>query len=70
MQRTAKQMRFLKQKSDLCIATRYFTQNIPYAVIKEKRGKVTSIKEKPEVNFQINSGIYVLNNRSNPNKIN
>lgn len=51
---------FLKQKSDLCIATRYFTQNIPYAVIKEKRGKVTSIKEKPEVNFQINSGIYIL----------
>lgn len=49
-----------KNNADLTIATRYFNQNIPFAVIEENNGRVISLKEKPVVSHKINAGIYLL----------
>ena len=49
-----------KSNADLTIATRYFTQNIPYAVINEKNKTPISINEKPDLQFKINAGIYLF----------
>ena len=51
---------YLNRELDLCIATKYNTFKIPFAVIREKNGKVHSIKEKPDLKIKTNSGIYLM----------
>jgi dTDP-glucose pyrophosphorylase len=52
-----------KKKSLLTIATKQFQYKNPYGVIVSRDNKFVSFKEKPEINFSINAGIYVLNKK-------
>ena len=52
-----------KEKSLLTIATRHFRYKNPYGVIVSRNNRFVSFKEKPEVDFAINAGIYVLNKK-------
>ena len=52
-----------KEKSLLTIATRHFRYKNPYGVIVSRNNKFVSFKEKPEVDFAINAGIYVFNKK-------
>jgi dTDP-glucose pyrophosphorylase len=54
---------FLDNNSDLSVATRNYSQNVPFAVVEEANNLVTSIKEKPEFTFKTNSGIYLTKKR-------
>ena len=41
-----------------------FNYQLPYALVNsDKLKKVNSIKEKPKVEFNINSGIYIIDNK-------
>jgi NDP-sugar pyrophosphorylase family protein len=40
-----------------------FQYKNPYGVIISKKNKFISFKEKPEVNFTINAGIYIFNKK-------
>ncbi|MDD5929225.1 MAG: nucleotidyltransferase family protein [Spirochaetales bacterium] len=57
-----------KSKSVATMAVRPYTEKIPYGVINSKDGIINSIKEKPEINYKVNAGIYILN-KSAINKI-
>ena len=47
-------------KSDMMMVTKSESINIPYGVIETKGKKIISIKEKPNFDFVINTGIYVI----------
>ena len=51
---------FKKHNSSLSVATQNFSHKIPYAVIEEKNNIIFSLKEKPELNYNINTGIYLF----------
>ena len=61
-----------KNKSILTIGVKNFQYKNPYGVIVSKKNKFISFKEKPEVNFTINTGIYIFNKKIIPiiNKFN
>lgn len=49
-------------KNDLTIVSAVKSFKIPYGVIETgKDGLMTGLQEKPEVTYQINSGVYILN---------
>jgi ADP-glucose pyrophosphorylase len=52
-----------KNKSLLTIATKQFHYKNPYGVIVSHNNKFVSFKEKPEINFSINTGIYAFNKK-------
>lgn len=52
-----------KHKSILTIGIKHFQYKNPYGVIISKKNKFISFKEKPDVNFTINTGIYVFNRK-------
>ena len=52
-----------KNKSILTIGIKHFKYKNPYGVIISKNNKFSSFEEKPETDFNINAGIYVLNSR-------
>ena len=52
-----------KNKSLLTIATKQFQYKNPYGVIVSQNNKFVSFKEKPEIDFSINAGIYVFNKK-------
>jgi dTDP-glucose pyrophosphorylase len=52
-----------KNKSILTVATKHFRYKNPYGVIVSRNNKFVSFKEKPEIDFLINSGIYVFNKK-------
>lgn len=52
-----------KNKSLLTICVKNFQYKNPYGVIKSNKNKFISFKEKPEINFSINAGIYVFNKK-------
>jgi dTDP-glucose pyrophosphorylase len=52
-----------KNKSLLTIATKQFQYKNPYGVIISRANKFLSFKEKPEIDFSINAGIYVFNKK-------
>jgi dTDP-glucose pyrophosphorylase/predicted transcriptional regulator len=52
-----------KHKSTLTIGIKHFQYKNPYGVIISKKNKFISFKEKPDVNFTINTGIYVFNRK-------
>ena len=51
----------LIEGGDATMCVREYDFKVPYGVIKESNGHVTSIQEKPVHKFFINAGIYVLN---------
>jgi NDP-sugar pyrophosphorylase family protein len=52
-----------KHKSILTIGIKHFQYKNPYGVIISKKNRFISFKEKPDVNFTINTGIYVFNRK-------
>ena len=61
-----------KKKSMLTTGTKNFQYKNPYGVVTSKNSRFLSFKEKPEVNFTINTGIYIFNKKIIPiiNKFN
>jgi NDP-sugar pyrophosphorylase family protein len=61
-----------KNKSILTIGVKHFQYKNPYGVVISKKNRFISFKEKPNVNFTINTGIYVFNRKIIPiiNKFN
>jgi len=52
----------IKNKNDLTIVTMVKSFKIPYGVIETgEDGIMTALKEKPELNYQVNTGAYILN---------
>lgn len=52
----------VQNKNDLTIVTMVKTFHIPYGVIETgEDGLMQSLKEKPELNYQVNTGVYILN---------
>lgn len=52
----------IQNKNDLTIVTMVKSFRIPYGVIETGQdGLMESLKEKPELNFQVNTGVYILN---------
>jgi dTDP-glucose pyrophosphorylase len=51
----------INNKEDATICVGKYSVDIPYGVVEFVDGVTQEIKEKPELNFFINSGIYVLN---------
>ena len=52
-----------KKKSLLTIATKQFQYKNPYGVVVSRENKFVSFKEKPEIDFSINAGIYAFNKK-------
>lgn len=53
----------LKKKSDLTVLVKNYKYRIPYGVMNIKNNKIQNIEEKPEINFKILSGIYILSKK-------
>lgn len=54
-------LQFHKQHSaSLSVAVRRYTIDVPYGVIESKDSLITSIKEKPQISFFVNAGIYLV----------
>ena len=52
----------ISNKNDITIVTAIKTYTIPYGVIEaEEGGIMTGLSEKPEFNYMINTGVYILN---------
>ena len=52
----------IQNKNDLTIVTMIKTFRIPYGVIETgEDGLMRNLKEKPELNYQVNTGVYILN---------
>ncbi|RDU73920.1 alcohol dehydrogenase [Helicobacter anseris] len=50
------------QKSDITMGIREFHYQVPYGVVQtDKKGGIVSITEKPNLNFNVSAGIYLLN---------
>lgn len=45
---------------NMTIATRNYTFDVPYGVLKYNEDKIFSVDEKPKMSFSVNGGIYVL----------
>ena len=52
-----------KNRSILTIGVKNFQYKNPYGVIISKKNRFISFKEKPAVNFTINTGIYIFNKK-------
>lgn len=52
----------IQNKNDLTIVTMVKSFKIPYGVIETgENGLMVALKEKPELNYQVNTGAYILN---------
>lgn len=52
----------VQNKNDLTIVTMVKSFKIPYGVIETgEDGLMTNLREKPELNYQVNTGAYILN---------
>ena len=47
----------------MTVGIKQFQYKNPYGVIISKNNKFLSFKEKPEINFSINAGIYAFNKK-------
>jgi NDP-sugar pyrophosphorylase family protein len=50
----------LGNSAELTMATKRFSMKVPYGVLDMNNGNLLSIKEKPDVEFLINAGIYIV----------
>lgn len=52
----------IQNKNNLTIVTMVKSIRIPYGVIETgENGIMTTLREKPELNYQVNTGVYILN---------
>ena len=49
-----------EHRADLTVAVRQFSMQVPYGVVDAVDGNVTAVREKPDVHFLVNAGIYIL----------
>lgn len=49
-----------EHQASLTVAVRRFSMQVPYGVVDAEEGNVTAVREKPEVHFLVNAGIYLL----------
>jgi dTDP-glucose pyrophosphorylase/CBS domain-containing protein len=49
-----------EHRADLTVAVRRFSMQVPYGVVDAEGGNVTGVREKPDVHFLVNAGIYLL----------
>ena len=49
-----------QQQADMTVAVRQYDIKVPYGVVECSGAKVCSLKEKPQINFLVNAGIYLL----------
>lgn len=49
-----------EHRADLTVAVRQFSMQVPYGVVDAEGGNVTAVREKPDVHFLVNAGIYLL----------
>ena len=47
----------------MTIGVKQFKYQNPYGVINVNKGRFISFEEKPEINFNINAGVYVFNKK-------
>ncbi len=52
-----------EQKADMTVAVNLHTVNIPYGVVDSEDSRITRLREKPEIRFFVNAGIYLLEPR-------
>lgn len=52
-----------KSKSLITVGLKEFSYENPYGVIKNYRNKFLAFEEKPIINFKINAGVYIFNNK-------
>ena len=52
-----------KNKISMSIATKNQANSITYAILEEKKECVYSLKEKPNFNYKINTGIYLFDKK-------
>jgi dTDP-glucose pyrophosphorylase len=52
-----------KSKSLITVGLKEFSYENPYGVIKNLRNKFLAFEEKPIINFKINAGAYIFNNK-------
>jgi dTDP-glucose pyrophosphorylase len=58
----AKLLEFHEERGSIAtMAVRQYDFKVPYGVVQTREGRITSIDEKPTLNFFVNAGIYVLN---------
>lgn len=54
-------LRFHRQrKADLTVAVRQYDVKVPYGVVESSGGRVVGLREKPQYDFLVNAGIYLL----------
>lgn len=51
----------LKNKFDMTIGTKIYSYKIPYGIVETEGKKVKIVKEKPQIDYLINGGVYCLN---------
>ena len=49
-----------ENRNELTICTKKYSLKIPYGVVEQHKNKIVQIVEKPNQNFDINAGIYVI----------
>ncbi len=49
-----------KNNNKITVVTSLKQYTIPYGIMETEFGKITRLREKPEYNFQVNTGVYVL----------
>ena len=49
-----------EHRAELTIGVREFIMQVPYGVVDAEGGNVTAVREKPDVHFLVNAGIYLL----------
>ena len=52
-----------KNKADITLCSKKYNIDIPYGVLNLNNNKITSIKEKPRLDYWVNTGIYFLNSK-------
>jgi dTDP-glucose pyrophosphorylase len=50
----------LENRAEMSVAVRAFDLQLPYGVVESNAARVTGIREKPLLRFQVNAGIYLL----------
>ena len=53
----------IKKQSDLTILVKNYNYRIPYGALNIKANKIKNVEEKPEINYKILLGIYVLSKK-------
>ena len=52
----------MENKNDLTIIAAIKNQSIPYGIMESgEKGELIRLEEKPELNYMINTGVYLLN---------